>query len=1139
MLTFVLIVGCPAVVPPNGNGTMDADGDGVPDGQDVCPGFDDSADADGDGVPDGCDACEGFPDGVDSDGDGVADGCDLCAGFDDGEDADGDGIPDECDVCTGSNDLIDRDGDGVPDGCDACPGFDDDSDADGDGIADGCDFDTGFGSDDLIPFATVEGTGEAADFRALTVGDRIVISLPELEGTGDDGCECSWVIEPESRGSFEPPDACTTVFVVEQAGDAVIVGLETCGALQDGFAQGVRAGFSPAGILLKAVVAVEPPRDPETCSAEADTCVTSGSSVKLDGRGSQGADGSGAGTAKLAFRWLQSDGPAVALLDPSDPASGRCCDPAGGGALAECVDLTICHLPEVVFQAPEVTTPVDVMFELVLEAPEGSDTANATIRIVEPPEGEGDTLPDPCASVTCESGEVCVGGVCVILCSGDADCSSGRPLCDTARGMCVECLGDGDCDNGAFCDGRERCVDSSCQSGVAPCDAADCDEVSDICRCTRDADCDDVLTCTVDACDIGTGICTHTPTDDLCDDSRTCTLDRCDPAEGDAVTGCVFVPDDSQCIDSATCTTDLCDPFHFRADDVSGCVFVSNHSSCDDGIVCTINACSPGSDGADPGTGCVFIPFDNYCDDYDPCTEDACEPTSAEADGSGCTHTLLDPSCDAPLFVDDDPEAFNDSDTSNDPDYDPDAPVGTRRNPYRRIQTAVDAAMPGDTVVVRGGTYSTGTANQNVVILDVPADHGGEEGRPLTIKAADGEHVILDGTAHGSDSRILVIISGSHVVLEGMEMRNARRTAVDVNAPAHHVTVRLCDVHHNNRDTSFIGGALRGVGPIRHVVFEDCLSHHNSVGIELRESPTQVNSTAHVPPTAGNTGFATDLPESEWDSWEGWTEYAARYCTVRRCVVYDNRLLDEHSDGIMMRYAIDTVFEDNLSFYNGDDNIDGLAATRCVFRGNIAFGANPENTVDGDGNGIKVGVRGGLDNVVARNIAFDNPRGGIDLADTERAEVYNNTVYNNGEWFGIWFEGTRAQVGGMRVLNNVCKHNGTLAGRSDIGVLGGVRLEVYDYNCVSDDTSGNFAPDPGPHGYASTDPGFLNEALVIDTSFPSGLTIPERLAFIRDQVVEKLSLSPGSPAIDRGVAIPGTTDGFHGTAPDLGAIESQ
>jgi hypothetical protein len=124
---------------PGFDDTLDSDGDGVPNGCDLCPGFDDLTDSDGDGVPNGCDICPGFDDGVDSDGDGVPDGCDICAGFDDNADADGDGVPDGCDVCPAGDDGNDADGDGVPDRCDICAGFDDNADADGDGVPDGCD----------------------------------------------------------------------------------------------------------------------------------------------------------------------------------------------------------------------------------------------------------------------------------------------------------------------------------------------------------------------------------------------------------------------------------------------------------------------------------------------------------------------------------------------------------------------------------------------------------------------------------------------------------------------------------------------------------------------------------------------------------------------------------------------------------------------------------------------------------------------------------------------------------------------------------------------------------------------------------------------------------------------------------------
>ncbi|MEZ4781447.1 MAG: metallophosphoesterase [Flavobacteriaceae bacterium] len=107
--------------------SSDADGDGVCDADDQCPGFDDTVDVDNDSIPDGCDPL------IDSDGDGVADSEDQCPGFDDTIDVDNDNIPDGCDP------LIDSDGDGVSDSQDQCPGFDDNIDVNGNGIPDGCD----------------------------------------------------------------------------------------------------------------------------------------------------------------------------------------------------------------------------------------------------------------------------------------------------------------------------------------------------------------------------------------------------------------------------------------------------------------------------------------------------------------------------------------------------------------------------------------------------------------------------------------------------------------------------------------------------------------------------------------------------------------------------------------------------------------------------------------------------------------------------------------------------------------------------------------------------------------------------------------------------------------------------------------
>jgi hypothetical protein len=47
----------------------------------------------------------------------------------------------------------------------------------------------------------------------------------------------------------------------------------------------------------------------------------------------------------------------------------------------------------------------------------------------------------------------------------------------------------------------------------------------------------------------------------------------------------------------------------------------------------------------------------------------------------------------------------------------------------------------------------------------------------------------------------------------------------------------------------------------------------------------------------------------------------------------------------------------------------------------------------------------------------------------------------------------------------------------------------------------------------------------------------ENVQRVYDATVYDFSLRPGSAAVDRGVAVPNVTDGFGGSAPDLGALE--
>ncbi|GAB4373402.1 MAG: hypothetical protein Kow0062_10420 [Acidobacteriota bacterium] len=199
------IDGCPGIADPeqidvdgDGSGDLcddDDDGDGRADGDDNCPRTPnpDQADTDGDGTGD---ACVGDPDG-----DGVVSPGDVCPFVFDPlqSDLDADGTGDRCDP--------DDDGDLVPDDLDVCPAIPDpqQTDLDGDGAGDACDpDDDGDGVDDaadvcprvadpLQADADADGTGDACEIdgvphlavaRAVHAGGVWLVGTP-YEGGGD------------------------------------------------------------------------------------------------------------------------------------------------------------------------------------------------------------------------------------------------------------------------------------------------------------------------------------------------------------------------------------------------------------------------------------------------------------------------------------------------------------------------------------------------------------------------------------------------------------------------------------------------------------------------------------------------------------------------------------------------------------------------------------------------------------------------------------------------------------------------------------------------------------------------------------------------------------------------------------------
>lgn len=134
------------------------------------------------------------------------------------------------------------------------------------------------------------------------------------------------------------------------------------------------------------------------------------------------------------------------------------------------------------------------------------------------------------------------------------------------------------------------------------------------------------------------------------------------------------------------------------------------------------------------------------------------------------------------------------------------AGTGTRPAPFGAVQTALQAAQPGDTVIVGAGTYEE----------SVRTVRAGSAEAPIRLQAENGPGTVVLRT-----SGTVLHVNHSFVVIEGLvvDAAYAPRVAVNVGAGVQSVVMRKLEVRRSSRDCVNIGAAV-------NVLIEDTLIHH-------------------------------------------------------------------------------------------------------------------------------------------------------------------------------------------------------------------------------------------------------------------------------------------------------------------------
>lgn len=367
---------------------------------------------------------------------------------------------------------------------------------------------------------------------------------------------------------------------------------------------------------------------------------------------------------------------------------------------------------------------------------------------------------------------------------------------------------------------------------------------------------------------------------------------------------------------------------------------------------------------------------------------------------------------------------------------------GSRRKPFASIQRAQKAASPGDTVILRGGTYRMTedmiAQRRRIWAHVILLDKSGAPGKPIRYRAAEGERPVFDFSAvKPRGMRVHAFeVRGSYIELVGIEV-----TGVQVTATGHTQSICFSNTGSHNRyerlemhDGMGIGFYLTG-GSGNLILNCDAWNNHDPVSGDKR---------------GGNVDGFGGHPQTG---------------------------------------DIGNVFRGCRAWFNSDDGFDCISAWESIrFEDCWAFqnGKSPDGKGLADGNGFKVGgfglepPRGGLPEVIPRHVVTR-----CLAANNKSSGFYANHHPGGGDWIHNSSYGNRAN---FNFLGRDFKVNRDVPGfghriSNNLGFHG--RAEVQNLDEAECELNGNlFGGDLSKKDFVSLDSGELTRPRQADGSLP-------------------------------------------------------
>jgi hypothetical protein len=436
---------------------------------------------------------------------------------------------------------------------------------------------------------------------------------------------------------------------------------------------------------------------------------------------------------------------------------------------------------------------------------------------------------------------------------------------------------------------------------------------------------------------------------------------------------------------------------------------------------------------------------------------------------------------------------------------------GAESSPWKTLQKANSIASEGDLFLLKGVFVNQWINPSN----------SGTEFRKITYRKKPGAIAILEATAGAEIYGVTINAGQSHIVIDGLEIRNTP-APFQVTNNSHHIWLRNLYIHDSGQST-FRYGANNN--RLEDSVLTNIGSDPDNSGDALSLLNDADNNTVvrNYFGNAGHSAYNDDIQGSSFgqnennivaqnvfnNQWASNFILAGRSIgTLAECNIMKNASQETQFNYPRPGIQLDGKFNTIRYNFVYNNKADGMLIEGRVFSGQQMFAESNniyQNTFVGNGrSGIYMDIRD-LDNQTGTN-----------------AYIKNNVIENNIFWGNVGnapSNGTNAEIVISFYFANSQWANGFTDGN------------VFRYNNFSNIPVYNFVGMSGVGNFT------IPALTILQSTYPIWTSNRQQNPLFKNSSINDYSLSPNSPTIDQGRLIPGVI--FNGSAPDLGAIESK